>query len=130
MKKRTSKPKPSSPIRKKRKLYRPLGSVEYTSARGKTVEQVYVTADKNVNCVTLCFTDKTELVVDVEPCVAFSADYSDWTTGTSASSSAGLPCAASEGRWACAAPGLSPSPEAPPRRRPAPPPTETLLSCH
>src|SRR6185437_455230 len=89
-----------------------------------------MTAYEDVNCVTLCFTDKTELVVDVEPCVAFSADYSDWTTGTSASSSAGLPCAASEGRWACAAPGLSPSPEAPPRRRPAPPPTETLLSCH
>ena len=40
-----------------------------------------MTADEDVNCVTLCFTDKTELVVDVEPCVAFSADYSDWITG-------------------------------------------------
>ena len=36
---------------------------------------------QDVNCVTLCFTDHTELVVDVEPCLAFSADYSDWTTG-------------------------------------------------
>jgi len=55
--------------------------VKFTSARGKTLEQVYVTADEDVNCVTLCFTDNTELVVDVEPCLAFSADYSDWTTG-------------------------------------------------
>src|SRR6185437_2347146 len=77
MKKRNS--KPSTTTRKKRKSYRPPGSVKFTSARGKTVEQVYVTAYEDVNCVTLCFTDKTELVVDVEPCVAFSADYSDWT---------------------------------------------------
>lgn len=82
MKKRTPKPKSEpSPIRKKRKLFRPSGSVEFTSARGKTVEQVYMTAYGDLNCVTLCFTDKTELVVDVEPGVAFSADYSDWTTG-------------------------------------------------
>ena len=55
-----------------------------------------MTAYEDVNCVTLCFTDNTELVVDVEPCVAFSADYSDWTTGTSASSSAGLACATND----------------------------------
>jgi len=40
-----------------------------------------MTAYEDVNCVTLCFTDNTELVVDVEPCLVFSADYSDWTTG-------------------------------------------------
>lgn len=81
MKKRTSKPKPSTPIRKKRKLFRPSGLVEFASVRGKTVEQVYMTAYGDLNCVTLSFTDKTELVVEVEPCLAFTADYSDWTTG-------------------------------------------------
>ena len=40
-----------------------------------------LTAYEDVNCVTLCFTDKAELVVDVEPCLVFSADYSDWITG-------------------------------------------------
>ena len=76
-----AKPKPSTPIPKKRKLYRPSGSVEFASARGKTVEQVYMTAYEDVNSVTLSFTDHTELVVEVDPCLAFSADYSDWTTG-------------------------------------------------
>ena len=81
MKKRTSKPKPSTPTRKNRKLFRPSGSVEFTAARGKTLEQVYMTVYGDLNSVTLSFTDKTELVVEVEPCLAFTADYSDWTTG-------------------------------------------------
>jgi hypothetical protein len=29
----------------------------------------------------LAFDDNTELIIDVEPCLAFSADYSDWKTG-------------------------------------------------
>lgn len=55
MKKLSSNRKPSTPICEQRKLFRPSGSVEFTSARGKTVEQLYVTTYEDVNCVTLTF---------------------------------------------------------------------------
>jgi hypothetical protein len=49
--------------------------------RGKVVADVYLTTESDLNCVTLCFDDNTELVVDIEPCLSFTADYSDWKTG-------------------------------------------------
>ena len=63
------------------RLYLPSGSVEFPQARGKTLAQVYLTTDPECRQVTLTFDDKTELVVDIEPCVSFAADYSSWKTG-------------------------------------------------
>ena len=74
-----NKPEPSGT--KTPKLYRPSGSFPFPHARGKTVADVYVTMDNDMNCVTLCFADNTELVIDMDPCLSFRADYSDWKTG-------------------------------------------------
>lgn len=63
------------------KLYRPSGSFPFPPVRGKTLADVYVTMDTDMNCVTLCFADNTDLVIDIEPCLSFRADYSDWKTG-------------------------------------------------
>lgn len=67
--------------RKTPKLYRPSGSFPFPPVRGKTVADVYVTMDSDMNCVTLSFADNTELVIDIEPRLSFTADYSDWKTG-------------------------------------------------
>ncbi len=40
-----------------------------------------MTTESDLSCITLCFDDNTELVVDVEPRLQFTADYSDWKTG-------------------------------------------------
>jgi hypothetical protein len=63
------------------KLSRPSGSFPFPGVRGKTLADIYVTTESDMNCVTLCFADNTELVIDIEPCLSFAADYSDWTTG-------------------------------------------------
>jgi hypothetical protein len=63
------------------KLYRPSGSFPFPQARGKVVADVYVTMDSDMNCVALCFADNTELLIDIAPCLSFTADYSDWKTG-------------------------------------------------
>ncbi len=60
---------------------RPIGSIGFPQAQGKRLADVYLTAEAEVNSVTLCFDDDTELVVDIEPCLSFTADYSDWKTG-------------------------------------------------
>jgi len=67
--------------RKRPKLYRPLDSFPFPDVRGKVVADVYLTTKSGLNCVTLCFDDNTELVVDIEPCLSFTAGYSDWKTG-------------------------------------------------
>jgi hypothetical protein len=67
--------------RKTPKLYRPLGSFPFPDVRGKVVADVYLTMKSGLNCVTLCFDDNTELVVDIEPRLSFTAGYSDWKTG-------------------------------------------------
>jgi hypothetical protein len=67
--------------RKTFKLYRPSGSVPFPQVRGKTLADVYLTTDRDISCVILCFDDNTELVLDIEPCLSFAADYSDWKTG-------------------------------------------------
>ena len=67
--------------RKTSKLYRPSGSFPFPDVRGKVVADVYLTTESGLKCVTLCFDDNTELVVDIEPCLSFKADYSGWQTG-------------------------------------------------
>jgi hypothetical protein len=63
------------------KLYRPSGSFPFPPVRGKTLADVYLTMDGDLNCVTLSFDDNTELVIDLEPYLRFTADYSAWKTG-------------------------------------------------
>lgn len=63
------------------KLYRPSGAFPFPPVRGKTLADAYMTMDSDMNCVTLCFADNTELVIDIEPCLSFAASYSDWKTG-------------------------------------------------
>ncbi|MBZ5532341.1 MAG: hypothetical protein LAO20_12980 [Acidobacteriia bacterium] len=60
-----------------------MGSFPFPQVRGKTVTDVYVTANNEINCVTVSFDDDTELVIDVDPCFAvrFTAGYSDWKSG-------------------------------------------------
>src|SRR6478752_5057507 len=70
-----------TPSGKGPKLYRPPGSFPFPDARGKVVADLYLTMKSYLKCVTLCFDDNTELVIDVEPCLSFAASYSDWKTG-------------------------------------------------
>ena len=63
------------------KLYRPSGSFPFPDVRGKVVADVYLTTESDPKCVTLCFGDNTELVIDIEPSSSFTAAYSDWKTG-------------------------------------------------
>jgi|SRR6185437_12933827 len=63
------------------KLYRPSGAFPFPAVRGKTLADVYLTMDSDQSSVTLHFDDNTDLVVDIEPRLSFSADYSDWKTG-------------------------------------------------
>jgi hypothetical protein len=67
--------------RKGPKSYRPLGSFPFPDVRGKVVADLYLTMKSYLKCVTLCFDDNTELVIDVEPYLSFKANYSDWKTG-------------------------------------------------
>jgi len=67
--------------RKRPQLYRPSGSFPFPEVRGKTVADVYVTAQKDRSCVTLRFDDNTELVIEIESYFSVTADYSDWKTG-------------------------------------------------
>jgi hypothetical protein len=66
---------------RKFKRYRPPGSIPFAQAQGKTMADLYLTAEAELNCITLCFADNTELVVEIEPSLSFTADYSDWKTG-------------------------------------------------
>lgn len=70
-----------APSRKGPKLYRPPGSFPFLDVQGKVVADVYLTTKSYLKCVTLCFDDNTELVVDIEPSLSFKANYSDWKTG-------------------------------------------------
>jgi hypothetical protein len=66
---------------KKPKLYRPSRAFPFPEVGGETVVDVYVIAENDRNCVTLRFDDNTELVIEIEPCLSFTADYSNWKTG-------------------------------------------------
>jgi|SRR5882724_6133028 len=63
------------------KLYRPPGSIPFPDVRGKVIADVYLIAESDLSCITLCFDDNTELVVDVEPYLQFTASYSGWKNG-------------------------------------------------
>lgn len=67
--------------RKELKSYRPPDSFPFPDVRGKILADVYLTNKSYLKCVTLCFDDNTELVIDIEPSLSFKASYSDWKTG-------------------------------------------------
>lgn len=61
--------------------YRPPDAFPFPEAQGKTLASLYLTTETDMNCITLAFDDNTDLVIDIEPGLSFSADYSDWKTG-------------------------------------------------
>ncbi len=74
------KPKPATRSQKARP-HRVPGSIPFPQARGKTLADIYLTSDADLNCITLSFDDKTELLFDIVPCLTIQAEYSDWKTG-------------------------------------------------
>lgn len=73
--------RPARRSRNKSTSYRPAGAFPFPQAQGKTLADLYLTTDPDISCITLAFDDNTDLVIDIEPCLAFSAGYSDWKTG-------------------------------------------------
>lgn len=45
------------------------------------MEQVYLTTEAECRQVIVAFSDNTELVVDMEPCLSFTAEFSSWKSG-------------------------------------------------
>jgi hypothetical protein len=73
--------RPARRSRNKSTSYRPADAFPFPEAQGKTLADLYLTTDTDMSCVTLAFDDNTDLVIDIGPCLSFSADYSDWKTG-------------------------------------------------
>jgi hypothetical protein len=73
--------RPARRSRKKSTSYRPADSFPFPQAQGKTLADGYLTSDAEINCITLAFDDNTDLVIDIDPCMAFSAEYFDWKSG-------------------------------------------------
>jgi len=55
--------------------------VEFTEARGRTVDKVELSTDSEFPCVSIRFTDNTDLTVVIDPWLTFRADYSKWKAG-------------------------------------------------
>jgi hypothetical protein len=74
---RTRKPR-SVPKQRKTSYVR---LVEFPQARGRTVERVELSADSDFPCVSIRFTDNTDLTVVIDTALSFQADYSRWKAG-------------------------------------------------
>jgi len=76
---------PNKPAQKARRSPRRKASsvrlVEFPQARGRTVERVELSADSDFPCVSIRFTDNTDLTVVINPWLAFRAAYSSWKAG-------------------------------------------------
>lgn len=59
------------------------GAVYFNEVRGKTLEELSVSADAQANLITLTFNDKTEMTLDVEPGISVGAMLESWKTGNS-----------------------------------------------
>lgn len=59
------------------------GAVYFDEVRGKTLEDLSVSADTQANLITLTFDDKTEMTLDVEPGISVGAMLESWKTGNS-----------------------------------------------
>lgn len=74
-----ARPKTSTPTVR----HRVPGAVYFDEVRGKTLEDLSVSADSQANLITLTFDDKTEMTLDVEPGISIGAMLESWKSGNS-----------------------------------------------
>jgi hypothetical protein len=55
--------------------------VQFPEARGRTVEKVEMSTASDFPCISIRFTDSTDLTVVIDPWLTFQADYSRWKDG-------------------------------------------------
>ena len=55
--------------------------VEFSEARGRTVEMVELNLDSDFHCISIRFQDETDLTFVIDPALTFQADYSRWKAG-------------------------------------------------
>ena len=55
--------------------------VEFPQARGRMVEKVELSADPGFPCISIRFTDSTDLTVVIDSAFIFKADFSKWKAG-------------------------------------------------
>jgi hypothetical protein len=55
--------------------------IEFPEVRGLTVERVRLSTAFDFPCVSIRFTDSTDLTIVVDPWLTFQADYSRWKAG-------------------------------------------------
>jgi hypothetical protein len=63
------------------KMVRNPRLIEFPEVRGLTVERVRLSTASDFPCVSIRFTDSTELAVVIDPWLSFQADYSKWKAG-------------------------------------------------
>jgi hypothetical protein len=82
MKKQKPKPKTRKPRRKKPPpiTLPPRRMVEFPEVKGKTLEAVKLYLENDDTSLSLVFSDKTHLYLDLEPGLTVRADLSDWKT--------------------------------------------------
>jgi hypothetical protein len=55
--------------------------VEFPEVSGRTVDKVELSTDSDFPCISIRFTDNTDLTVVIDPWLSFQADYSRWKAG-------------------------------------------------
>jgi len=55
--------------------------VEFPEVSGLTVDKVELSTDSDFPCISIRFTDNTDLTVVIDPWLSFKADYSRWKAG-------------------------------------------------
>jgi hypothetical protein len=55
--------------------------LKFPQTRGRTVEMVELSLDRDFQCVSIRFKDNTDLTVVIDTDLTFQAQYSDWKTG-------------------------------------------------
>ena len=55
--------------------------VEFPEVSGLTVDKVELSTDSDFPCISIRFTDNTDLTVLIDPWLSFQADYSRWKAG-------------------------------------------------
>jgi hypothetical protein len=68
----------------------------FHEVKGKRVQFVELYMGSDFRIIDVCFEDKTALAFTIDPGITVKPDYSDWRTGTSASSGDGRPSTASD----------------------------------
>lgn len=78
-----SRSKPTRKSRRAPKLPKSRDSrlVEFPEVKGLTVERVRLSTASEFPCVSIRFTDSTDLTVVIDPWLTFQTDYSRWKAG-------------------------------------------------